>query len=111
MGDTKEFHGKTWYLCDVPRLLHIKWHTHTANTCRTHILMLNKKSDSKSTSNTSDAPPDSNRRQADTYIGSITDTTEYSYVTILPVSTFNIMGNRPEAKDAVAASLMTLSQS
>jgi len=36
VGDSKIWDGKTWYFCDCPNHRdRIKWHTHTAESCRT----------------------------------------------------------------------------
>ena len=72
--------------------------------------MLNDKSNSKPSTNTSNAPTKSNGSQSDTDISSITDTTDYSDDTNILVFAFNIMTNHPEAKDAAAATLRSLSQ-
>ena len=64
----------------------------------------------KPTYNAADDPTNSNSRPAYTDISSITDATESSDITSILTSTFNIMVDRPEAKDAIAASMMALSQ-
>ena len=65
--------------------------------------------DSNPITNTSDDPQRYNSSQDDTDISSITDATDSSDVTSLFASAFNLMGYHPEAKDAVAASLVVLS--
>ena len=75
--------------------------------------MLNDKSDYKLTVNGDYALPNSNNSQYDTDISRITDVNDSSDVNSLLLSAFNIMnlmGGHLEAKDAVAADLMVLSQ-
>ena len=72
--------------------------------------MLNEKSDSKPTTNAADSPIDPNSSQAETDNRRITDATEYSEVTIILASNFDIMGYNSEAKDAAAVDLMALHQ-
>ena len=110
MGNSKESHRKTWYFCNAPHRFHVNCHTHTTNTCRTRIRMLEDQGDSNPTSNAANAPLDSKLSQADTDISSISDATDYSNVTSLLSYTFNIMGNYPEANDTVASDLMALNQ-
>ena len=54
---SKESHGKTWYFCNTPHRFHVKCYTRTADTCCTHIHILDDQVDSKTTTNASDAPP------------------------------------------------------
>ena len=82
----------------------------TTDTCRTPIRMMEYQSDLDPTANTADAPPDSNISQADNDISIISDTNYSSKITSLLDSVFNIIGNHPEAKDAVASALMALNQ-
>ena len=75
--------------------------------------MLEDHSDSKPTANADYYPTDSNIRKTDTDISRITDVNGSSDVNSLLLSAFNIMnlmGGHLEAKDAVAADLMVLSQ-
>ena len=110
MGDSKDSHRKTWYLCNAPHRFRIKWHTHKADTCHTHIHILEDQGDSNPTTNLDDAPTDSNSSEADTYISSISDATDSPYVTSLLAYSFNLMGDRLEVKDAAVVSLMALNQ-
>jgi hypothetical protein len=44
VGNTKPFYGATWYFCDCPNHRdRIKWHTHAAADCCTHINWLSNK--------------------------------------------------------------------
>ena len=44
VGDTKEWKGDTWYVCDCPNHRdRLKWHSHTAPECRTRYKWLNDK--------------------------------------------------------------------
>ena len=72
--------------------------------------MLEDQGDSKPTANADNAPPDSNIIQDDTDIRRISNATGYSDVTSILAYDFNLMCNYPEAKDAVAAALMSLNQ-
>ena len=110
VGNSKESHGKTCYFCDIPHCFCIKWHTHISDNFHTCIRILEDQSESKPTANASDASPKSSKSQADTDRISISDTTDYSDVTSLLASNFNIMGDNTEANDAIAADLMALNQ-
>ena len=72
--------------------------------------MLEEQGYYKSTDNAAGALPDPNRSQADTDIRIISDATDSSYINSLLESTFNLMVNHPEAKDAVASALMDINQ-
>ena len=108
--NSKESHDKTRYFCDTPCRFCVKWNTHTSSNFRTRIHMLNYQGDSNPTANADDAPNDFNISQANTDISSITNATEYYYVTSILSSDFNIMDNHPEAKYAIATSLIELNQ-
>ena len=110
VGNSKESHDKTWYFCDTPRRFCVKWNTHTSSNFRTRIHMLNYQGDSNPTANADDAPNDFNISQANTDISSISNATDSYNVTSLLASAFNLMGDHPEAKDAVSAALMSLNQ-
>ena len=72
--------------------------------------MLEDQGDFNPTANMATDPCDSNSSQVDTYISSISDATDSSNVTSLLASAFKLMGNYPEARDAVTAALMALNQ-
>ena len=51
LGDSQTWNKETWYFCDCPTYRdHIKWHIHTADTCRTRLKWLESKNTSSSTS-------------------------------------------------------------
>ena len=111
VGNSKESHINTWSFCDALHFSRIKWNTHTANTCRTRIRMMEDQGDSNPTANRYDAPPDSNSIQDNTDISSISDATYSSDMTSLLASAFNLMSNHPEGNDTVTSALMGLNQS
>ena len=46
LGDTKDWNNNTFYYCDAPTHKNrAKWHTHTAETCRTRLRWLENKDD------------------------------------------------------------------
>lgn len=50
VGDSKEWNGQTWYFCDCPNHRdRVKWHTHTAATCRSRLRWLEGQSTSTAT--------------------------------------------------------------
>ena len=72
--------------------------------------MLEDQGYSNTTANTADDPTNYNSSQAETDIRRISDATDTSYITSLLAPAFNIIGNHPDAKEAVASDLMALNQ-
>jgi hypothetical protein len=108
VGDSKEWNSLTWYYCDCP--LHrdkFKWHTHTAETCRTRKKWLEDGGKQNSpiaqvagTSDGSTATP----LTAPT-ITANSNSTQFTDVTSLLAAALSMAGNNSAAKEAIADAL------
>ena len=72
--------------------------------------MMDYQGDFNPTANAGDDPPKYNISQSETDISIISDATYSSNITSILASAFNLMGNHPEAKEAVASDLMAINQ-
>ena len=108
VGDSKKWQGETWYFCDYPNHRdRAKWHTHSAETCRTRKRWLKNKK--KITANEADIDNDTDEVPSDT---SEEETPEpkpddatssaSKDVTSLLATALNLLSDNPQARDLIA---------
>jgi hypothetical protein len=102
VGDSKSWNDLTWYFCDCPNHCdRVKWHTHPADTCRTHQRWLEGKNG-----------PAANPAIADARTNATTTTALNAAgqdgkdgCTNLPANAVNLTGDNDAAKDFIAEAL------
>ena len=108
VGDKKDFNGQTFYFCDAPwHKNKIKWHTHTADTCRVRknwMKQKSKKDDDEKEKGKDDA--EINLANSDDASESETDLSSNSTdVTALLASAMNLVPDNVAVRDQIAEAL------
>ena len=116
VGDSKTWNNQTWYYCDCPNHRDgIHWHTHTAETCRTHARWLkSKEKETKPIAYVAEEQPtmteiqDNDSQQPVTNNGPTNDSTD---IMALLAATLNMTGDNEIAKDLIADTLNAIKES